>query len=106
MKVLLDEKLPHDPRHFMHMHQAFTVAYKQWQGLENDDRLARAAGDVFDVLVTKDTNLHYQQNLRDIPIAVVVLRAASNAIDDVRPLVPELLRVLAGLVPRTVTVIG
>ena len=106
MKVLLDENLPHDLRHFLHMHQAFTVAYMRWKGLENGDLLARAAEDGFDVLLTKDTNLHYQQNLTELPIAVVVLRAASNAIDDIRPLVPDLLRASSALDPRTVTVVG
>ncbi len=64
MQVPPDENLPHDLRHFLHMHQAFTVAYPRWQGLENGDLLARAAAGGFDVPVTQDRNLHSQQNLR------------------------------------------
>lgn len=103
MKVLLDENLPHDLRHFLAMHQTITVAYMGWVGLENGNLLARAASEHFDAFVSKDAGIEYEQNLTNLPVAVVLLKAKSNAIDDIRPLVPRLLAVLDALQPRTLT---
>jgi predicted nuclease of predicted toxin-antitoxin system len=76
MKLLLDENLPHQLRHELPGHDCFTVAYMGWAGIENGELLALAASDGFEVFLTKDANLQYEQNLKDFPIAVVVLRAA------------------------------
>lgn len=43
MKILLDENMPHDLRHFLPGHEVFTVAYMQWTGTRNGELLARAA---------------------------------------------------------------
>jgi hypothetical protein len=56
--------------------------------------LLRTAKDQFDAFLTADQNLQYQQNLSTLPIAVVVLVAKSNRLDDLRPLVPKLLKLL------------
>lgn len=103
MKLLLDENLPHQLRHELPGHDCFTVAFMGWGGIENGQLLAHAATAAFDALVTKDSNLQYEQNLVNLPIAVVVLRAASNDIDDIRPLLPALLEALSRLQPRRVT---
>ena len=103
MKLLLDENLPHQLRHELPGHDCFTVAYMGWGGIENGELLALAKSAGFDALLTKDANLQYEQNLKDIPIAVVVLRAASNDIEDIRPLLPELLGLLIRLSPKQVT---
>ena len=63
----------------------------RFDGLENGVLLARASADGFDALLTKDANLQYQQNLTDLPLAVVVLNTQSNDIDALRPLLPPLL---------------
>jgi hypothetical protein len=72
---------------------------------ENGELLALAAVD-FDVFLTTDRSLSYQQNLSAFDIAVVVLVAPSNRIDDLRPLVPRLLEVLPTAKRRAVTIIG
>ena len=56
----------------------------------------RAVGQ-FDVLVTGDQNIEHQQNPARLPIPVVILIAASNRIEALRPLIPELLGVLADI---------
>jgi predicted nuclease of predicted toxin-antitoxin system len=107
MKVLLDENLPHDLRPLlMPMHEVFTVAYLGWSALENGDLLSQAALQGFDVLVTKDQGIEHEQNLTNLPLAVVVIRAKTNKIDDIRPLVPALLAALNSLAPRTLIKIG
>ena len=72
-----------------------------WSGTKNGALLTRAAAEQFDALVTTDQNIEYQQNLAKLPLAVVILIAPSNDIDDLRPLVPALLNVLSRLSPRS-----
>jgi hypothetical protein len=69
-------------------------------GLKNGELLKRSAGRI-DVFLTADQNLQYQQNLRNLPVAVIVLIAKTNRIQDVRPLIPRLLEELAKLAPQT-----
>jgi hypothetical protein len=67
-----------------------------WTGSRNGPLLELPARD-FDLLLTADQNLEHQQNVRALPIAVAVLVAESNRMESLRPLVPELLRVLPTL---------
>ncbi|MBX3361438.1 MAG: DUF5615 family PIN-like protein [Phycisphaeraceae bacterium] len=106
MKLLLDENLPHDLRHFMAGHECFTVAFMGWRGVENGHLLAKAAENGFDVVLTKDTGVAYQQNIKDLPVALLIIKAKSNALDDIRPLVPAILDALASLSPNTLTTVG
>ncbi len=103
MKLLLDENLPHQLRHEIPGHDCSTVAYLGWSGIENGELLRRAASAGFDALVTKDANVQFEQNLVNLPLAVVVVHAASNDIDDLRPLLPALLQALAALPPKQIT---
>jgi predicted nuclease of predicted toxin-antitoxin system len=103
MKLLLDENLPHQLRLEIVGHECSTVAYMGWSGIENGALLSRAAAAGFDALLTKDANIEYESNLVNLPIAVVVLHAASNDIDDIRPLLPALHRELTNLPPKQVT---
>ena len=73
-----------------------------WGGIENGQLLALAASKGFDALVSKDTKLPYERNVQNLPIAIVVLRAASNDLDDVRPLLPALLKMLSQLKPKQI----
>lgn len=100
MKLLLDENLPHQLRNEVHGYQCVTVAYMGWKGIGNGELLQRAASEGFDALLTKDAGLPYERNLTDLPVSVVVIRAASNDIDDIRPIIPALLKVLNTLQPR------
>ena len=76
-----------------------------WSSMKNGELLARGAGQ-FDVFITADQNLRYQQNLSALPLAVVVVVAKSNRISDLRPLIPNLLDALAHLRGRTLVQIG
>lgn len=102
MKLLLDENLPHELRLLLiPMHEVFTVSFLGWSALENGDLLSEAAANGFDALITKDQGIEHEQNLAALPLSVVVLRAKTNKIDDIRPLVPDLLSALASLKPRS-----
>ena len=102
MKLLLDENLPHALRQELPGHECVTVAYLGWSGVRNGVLLAQAAAAGFDAILTKDANLQYEQNLTSLPLAVVVLHALTNDIDDIRPLLPSVMMTLAILTPRTI----
>ncbi|SRR6266496_390896 len=105
MRILLDESLPKELQSEIPGHDIRTVAEMGWSSLKNGDLLVRSASG-FDVFLTADQNLRYQQNLSTLPVAVIVLAAKSNRIVDLRPLIPELLEAIAVIVPRTIRQIG
>ena len=105
MRILLDESLPWELKAELPGHDVQTVQEAGWSSLKNGELLVRAAGR-FDVFITADQNLQYQQNLATLPLAVVVLIARSNRIGDLRPLVPDLLAALPRLQSRTFLRIG
>lgn len=96
MRVLLDECLPRKLRWLLPGHQVSTAVEAGAAGRRNGD-LLRLAEAGFDVLLTADRNLSFQQDLRRYNIAVVVLAAPSNAIEELEPLMPEVLRRLPAL---------
>jgi len=98
MKLLLDESLPRDLRLHLTGHQVSTVPERGWASRSNGD-LLRLAGEEFDAFLTADQNLEHQQNPSKYDIAIVVLAARSNRIQDLVPLVPRLLQLLPGLRP-------
>ncbi len=105
MRILLDESLPIELRDELPLHAIRSVQEMGWSALKNGELLRRAAAQ-FDVFVTADQNLQYQQNLQSLPIAVAVLVATNNRIQSLRPLVPELLSALASVQPRTIFRVG
>jgi hypothetical protein len=98
MRILLDESLPRKLGHALTGHEVRTVPQMGWAGMENGELLRQASGQ-FDVLVTGDQNLEYQQNPDRLLIPVVVLIAMNNRVETLPPLVPELLQVLSRIAP-------
>lgn len=105
MRILLDESLPRRLSQALIGHTVSTVVEVGWSGVKNGKLLALAAGQ-FDVFVTADQNLQYQQNLAVLPLAVVVLKANNNRLETLLPLVPCLLDRLADLSPKSLTLLG
>jgi predicted nuclease of predicted toxin-antitoxin system len=66
----------------------------RWNGLRNGKLVAAAVAEGFEVVVTTDRGMADQLNLHGQPIAIAILHAASNSIDDIVPLIPALLRAL------------
>lgn len=84
MRVLLDECLPRKLKRELEGHDVRTVPEMGWASRKNGE-LLRLAATEFDVLLTVDRSLFYQQNLRDLPIAIISLRAKSNRLVDLQP---------------------
>ena len=77
MKVLFDQGTPVPLRHHLRSHEVTTVYELAWSTLQNGALISQAEAAGFDVLVTTDRNLKYQQNLRERRLAVVVLLSTS-----------------------------
>lgn len=88
MKLLLDERVDRRFAHERPGHFVRTVPQMGWATIKNG-RLLRLAEKEFEVFVTVDRNLSFQQNLPRFNLAVGVLRARSNRIADLRPLAWE-----------------
>ena len=104
MRILLDECLPAELVDDLVGHEARTVQQEGWSSLENGALLSLASGK-FSVLLTVDKHIERTQQL-PANLAVVTLRARSNRIESLRPLVPEVLRVLKGIRAGSFTRVG
>jgi hypothetical protein len=87
VRVLLDEHLPIRVAPKLVGHSVSTVQGEGWSGTQNGALLAKAVDAGFDVLVTNDKSIEYQQNIAKLPLAFVVFGAPSNKIEDLEPLV-------------------
>lgn len=105
MKLLLDECVDRRLARELPGHFVRTVPQMGWATIKNG-RLLRLAEKEFDVFITVDRNLSFQQNLPSFDIAVVVLRARSNRLAELQPLAPRLLAVLPRSKPGEVRELG
>ena len=100
MRILLDECVDALLRRELPGHEVDTVVHMGWASIKNGKLLRLiSASRKFDIFLTMDKNLPQQQMLEGLPFAVVVLRASTNKIADVRPLLPEFLRRVAEFEP-------
>lgn len=99
MKILLDECLPIDLRLSFSSHETHTVQWAGLKGKKNGElpEAAELAG--YDALLTIDQGFEHQQNLMGRRIAVMLLVAPSNQMEDLAPLVPDVLTALTTVQP-------
>lgn len=88
MRVLLDERLPRRLRADLRDHEVRTVQEEGWAGMKNGALLRVAAGQ-FDVLLTVDRSILFQQNLKGLSIGVLAMVAQGNRFSDLRPLMTQ-----------------
>ena len=72
MRILLDECVPWPLRHLLVGHECMTASYRGWGGFSNGELLRMAEAE-FDLFITADQNLRYQQNLAERRIAILEL---------------------------------
>jgi hypothetical protein len=101
VKVLLDECVDWRLSREIVGHEVKTARQMGWVAIKNGELLALASAS-FDVFVTVDRNLSFQQNLGAWPIAVIVLLGRTNRLADLVPLIPGLLTALEAVKPGTV----
>ena len=95
MKLLLDENLPKRLKQDFPEFEISTVHDQGWNGLTNGNLLKMMLANGFDVLITFDKNLQYQQNFSKYPIQVIVLTAVSNSYRQLNPLVDKIKEILS-----------
>jgi hypothetical protein len=105
VKILLDECVDQRFRKELAAHSVSTVQEAGWAGKENGELLKLAAGN-YDVFITVDRNLYFQQNITELKIAVAVLKAPTNRVVDLKALAPALLAKLSELEPGQIVVIS
>ena len=105
MRVLLDECLPRRLKRHLIGHDGRTVPEAGWAGKKNGELLRLATGAV-DAFITIDGNLTYQQNIASLPFGVIVLSAPTNRLEELLPLVPDILTALASLGPGQIVRVG
>lgn len=105
MRVFLDECVDWRLSRDLIGHDVRSARQMGWTAIKNGELLALVAS-AFDVFVTVDRNLAFQQNVANVRVAVVVLRAKSNRLADLRTLVPELLSSLGRAAPGQVLQVG
>lgn len=105
MRLLLDECVDRRFANELQGHLIKTVPQMGWAGIKDRELLTLAEKE-FDVFITVDRNLSFQQNLPQFDIAVLVLRASSNRLADLKPLAPQILSILNSLIKGKVESVG
>ncbi|MSR65619.1 MAG: hypothetical protein EXS18_07555 [Verrucomicrobiae bacterium] len=105
MNVLLDECIDRRLARELKGHFVRTVPQMGWATIKNGRLLALAEKN-FDVFVTVDRNLSFQQHIPKFKIAVLIVRAHGNRLEDLVPFVPRILSALPKCKPGRVTTIG
>lgn len=92
-RVLLDESVPRRIGFELDGHFVRTVQFMGWTGVKNG-QLLQLAVEQFEVFITADQNLRYQQHHPEHQIAVIVLIAVNNRLQTLLPLVPDIMQTL------------
>ena len=106
MRILLDECLPRDLRKHFRGYECDPAAHAGLAGIANGELLAQAERSGWQVLLTMDQGIPYQQNLEGRTILVIVIRAQSNRLADLLPHVPEIQDLLQSIEPGRTIPIG
>ena len=107
MRLLLDECLPQRVKFLFAEggHECETVRDAGFTGKENGELIALSEKK-FEVLITIDKNIRFQQNITGRNISILIIRAASNDLDDIRPHLPQALTALKTIKPGQVLEVG
>lgn len=107
MRLLIDECLPRKVKFLFAEagHDCETVRDAGFSGKENGELLA-LADKKFEVFVTVDRNIPFQQNLAGMKIAILIICAPSSDLDDIRPHVPKAVAALKSIKPQQIVEVG
>jgi hypothetical protein len=105
MKILLNECIDRRLSREFVEYEIKTVPQMGWAGIKDGQLLVLAAAE-FDIFITVDRNLSFQQNIPQFDIAIIVLKAPSNRLADLKPLAPRILEILGEVTKGQVTVVS
>jgi hypothetical protein len=106
VRVLLDEQLPRHLARRLTGHFVRTATQCGWAGLRNGELLLRAEGAGFEAFVTADRGLVHRQNLAGSSLRIIVLLARTNKLEDLLPLIPDVLSALQDTRPEEIRRVG
>ena len=89
MNILFDENTPRPLRKYLPDHTVKTTQEMGWAQVENGELLDRAEAAGFEILLTTDANIPYQQKLAGRSLALVILRAKNNRTETLAALIPQ-----------------
>jgi len=98
MKILFDACCPRPLRKHLTDHEVTTAQEIGWAGLQNGE-LLKQAEDRFDVLMSTDSNIEYQQQLPSYNIALIVLRSVTGKVAELAELMPDCVEALRVINP-------
>ena len=91
MKILLDECVTKHLKPFLAEHEVFTVREMDWSGIKNGKLLMLCVENQFEILITIDKNLQYQQNIDKYTLTIVILNSSTSKVEDLKEFIPSLL---------------
>jgi hypothetical protein len=104
-KLLLDECVPHRIRISLPEFEVYTVNFMGWGGIKNGKLLQLAVDNHFDLFLTTDKNLPYQQNVSKYPIAIVVFNVVRDELETMLLLLPKFKKLADGFEKNRIYVI-
>lgn len=99
MKLLLDECLPRKLKNHLPGHECQTVPEAGWAGKKNGELLLLAEKSGFEIFLTLDQGIEYEQNLKGREITIVIVTARSSQLADLLPRMPAVLEALRSVRP-------
>ena len=105
MKVILDECLPKRLIYELPGHEVVTVPMAGWAGVKNGELLRKMDGH-YDAFLTVDALVAQSETVKGFRFRIIILKARSNKIEDLRPLVPKILATLSEAKPGNITSIS
>ena len=106
MKILLDECLPLDFRHSFPGHDAHSVEWAGLKGKKNGELLRDAELAGYEVLLTVDQGIPYQQNLAGRKLSIIPIRSRTNQLEDLLPLLEAILKAVETMTPGRIVPVG
>ncbi len=89
MKILLDECITKKLKTFLKNHEVYTVSDMRWNGLFNGKLMTKCVENSFDILLTIDKNILYQQTINKYNVTIVVFNARNSKVSSLIPFLPS-----------------
>ncbi len=105
MKIILDECLPRRLIRDLHSHSVTTVPRQGWAGTTNGALLKKVEGE-FDIFITLDSNLAFQQNLKNLSLCIIVIRAVNSRYETLQPFLPNIIQAVENAKAGEIAVVG
>jgi predicted nuclease of predicted toxin-antitoxin system len=106
MKLLLDENIPKRLTDDLSNFDVKTVTEMGWNGIKNGDLLKKVIAGKFDCLIPADKNMEFQQNFKGYQIPVIVIKVKRITYPNLKPIVPEIIKLLSVGPPLGINYVG